>query len=209
MSSSVLADDVLEFWYVESDPSQWFRKDEHYDSLIRDRFADLIEEALRGEHDDWASSDLGALALVLVLDQFPRNIFRDDARSYAGDTKALEISLAAQARGSWVEFEPDYKHFLLVPMMHSEALEVQETSLPLFKDHCSQDVYVYAVKHRDVVARFGRFPHRNSILGRGFNARRARFLADPGFVFLSANRSTRSNSLKNLGNRCLAWLPST
>ena len=90
MGSSVLADAVLEFWYVESDPSQWFRKDEHYDSLIRDRFADLIEEATRGEHDDWASSDLGALALILVLDQFPRNIFRDDARSYAGDAKALE-----------------------------------------------------------------------------------------------------------------------
>ena len=183
MSGSVLADDVLEFWYVESAPSQWFRKDEHYDSLIRDRFADLIEEALRGEHDDWASSDLGALALVIVLDQFPRNIFRDDARSYAGDTKALEISLAAQARGSWIELEPDYKHFLLVPMMHSEALEVQEASLPLFKDHCSQDVHVYAVKHRDVVARFGRFPHRNSILGRDSTPEELEFLQTPGSSF--------------------------
>ena len=102
--------------------------------MIRDGFADLIEEATRGEHDeDWASSDLGALALILILDQFPRNIFRDDARSYAGDAKALEVSLATQARGSWIELEPDHKHFILVPMMHSEALEVQEASLSLLQ----------------------------------------------------------------------------
>ncbi|MEC8051126.1 MAG: DUF924 family protein [Myxococcota bacterium] len=183
MGSSVLADAVLEFWYVESDPSQWFRKDEHYDSLIRDRFADLIEEATRGEHDDWVSSDLGALALILVLDQFPRNIFRDDARSYAGDAKALEVSLATQARGSWIELEPDHKHFLLVPMMHSEALEVQEASLSLFAAHCAQDVHVYAVKHRDIIKRFGRFPHRNSVLGRDSTPEELEFLQTRGSSF--------------------------
>lgn len=183
MSNSVLADDVLEFWYVESDPSQWFHKDEHYDAAIRDRFSELIDEALRGEHDDWATSDLGALALIIVLDQFPRNIFRDDARSYAGDAKALEISLATQARGTWTELEADYKHFILVPMMHSEDLEIQEKSLPLFKEHCEEHVHTYGVKHRDIVKRFGRFPHRNAILGRESTPEELEFLKTPGSSF--------------------------
>ena len=112
--------------------------------------------------------------------------------------KALEVSLATQARGSWIELEPDYKHFILVPMMHSEALEVQDASLSLFAAHCAQDVYVYAVKHRDIIKRFGRFPHRNSVLGRDSTPEELELLQTRGFVFLSANRSTRSNSLSNL-----------
>ena len=158
MGSSVLADDVLEFWYVESDPSQWFRKDEHYDSLIRDRFAELVEEALRGEHDDWATSDRVPWRSSLSWTSFRAISSGTMPGPYAGDTKALEISLATQARGTWTELEADYKHFILVPMMHSEDLEVQEKSLPLFKDHCAEDVYAYGVKHRDSVKRFGRFP---------------------------------------------------
>ena len=183
MGSAVTKDDVLEFWYMESDPSQWFRKDEHYDSQIRDRFEELVEEALRGEHNDWAENDEGALALIIVLDQFPRNIFRDSARAYSGDALALELSERIVARGTWTQLEPSQKHFLLIPMMHCEDVNVQDAALPLFQEHTPRDVYDSALRHRDTIARFGRFPHRNSVLGRDSTDKEEAFLRTPGSSF--------------------------
>lgn len=183
MDHSELADAVIEFWFVESTPAQWFRKDPAFDATIRDRFGALVQEALAGTYDHWAASDLGGLALILVLDQFTRNIFRDDPRSYIGDAKALALSHRIQQRGTWTALNSGYKHFILVPMMHSEDLDTQERSLPLFKAHCGQQVYDYGLKHRDIIGRFGRFPHRNAVLGRVSTPEEEAFLNTTGSSF--------------------------
>lgn len=183
MVSSMTKDAVLKFWFIESEPGQWFRKDERYDAHIRDRFEKLVEAVLLGHHDDWATDDEGALALIIVLDQFPRNIFRDSARSYSGDARALALSKKVVARGTWIELEPSRKHFLLMPMMHCEDCQVQDEALALFREHTPHDVYASAVRHRDTIARFGRFPHRNRVLGRDSTAEENAFLRTPGSSF--------------------------
>ena len=183
MGSAVTKDEVLEFWYRESTPAQWFRKDKHFDSQIRDRFEELVDQALRGEHDDWAENNEGALALIIVLDQFTRNIFRDSARAYSGDALALELSQRIVAGGTWTQLDPSQKHFLLIPMMHSEDLNVQDAALPLFQEHTPHDVYDSALRHRDIIARFGRFPHRNGVLGRDSTDEEEAFLRTPGSSF--------------------------
>ena len=134
-------------------------------------------------HNTWADSDLGALGLIIVLDQFPRNIFREDPRSYSGDALALSLSERVRARGTWTQLELSQKHFLLIPMMHSEELEVQDASLRLFNEHTSRDVYDSALRHRDIIARFGRFPHRNRVLGRESSPEEEAFLRTRGSSF--------------------------
>lgn len=183
MSLPARAQEVLNFWFVESGPAQWFRKDEAFDETIRERFGGLVEEALGGALEAWGDSDVGAVALILVLDQFTRNLFRGEGRSYAGDEKALALSLRVQARGTWTAMEGRHKHFLLIPMMHSESLEIQERSLPLFKEHCGERVHDFGVRHRDIIARFGRFPHRNAALGRTSTPEEVAFLKEPGSSF--------------------------
>lgn len=177
------ASDIRAFWFEESMPMQWFRKDPAFDGVIRARFGGMVEEALAGRYDGWAASDLDGLALILLLDQFTRNLYRGDPRSFAGDAQALAVSERIQARGSWTTLQPHYKHFILVPMMHSEDLLVQERSLPLFAAHCDAQVHTFGVKHRDIIARFGRFPHRNAVLGRTCTPEETAFLQTPGSSF--------------------------
>ena len=178
------AGEVLAFWFVETRPRQWFAKDAAFDELVRDRFHGLTRQALAGELDAWGAEAAGSLALVLLLDQFPRQIWRDTAMAFAGDPQALALSLQAVELG-WLEAEPVQarRQFWLMPMMHSEDLAVQDSALPLFRRFTDSRTADFARRHRDVIARFGRFPHRNVALGRVSGAQEQAFLQTPGSGF--------------------------
>jgi uncharacterized protein (DUF924 family) len=178
------AAEVLAFWFVHSRPRQWFAKDPDFDALVGQRFLALTRQALHAELDAWATEAAGSLALVLLLDQFPRQIWRDTAMAFAGDPQALALSLKAVERG-WLEAESEQarRQFWLMPLMHAEDLAVQEVALPLFERFSDPRTADFARRHRDVIARFGRFPHRNALLGRVSSAEELAFLPTPGSRF--------------------------
>ena len=175
--------EVLEFWFTECSPEQWFTKDDGFDRTLATRFGDTVDAGLAGRLDAWADDADGCLALVLVLDQFTRNIHRDTPRAFAGDEMALALSLRCVDRGHIDDDDPNRRTFMLMPMMHSEDIEVQERSLPLFKKHTPEHTYDYAIRHRDIVKRFARFPHRNAILGRPSTHEETEFLKQPNSSF--------------------------
>ena len=183
MSRAVTQEAVLHFWFEESTPSQWFKKDSDFDEKIRTRFSTAIESALEGKLDHWTETLEGCVALILVLDQFTRNAFRDTPKAFAGDKKALSLSKLCQERGYLTHPDQDLRHFMLIPMMHSEDITVQEASLPLFKDNTDERTYSFAVRHRDLIEMFGRYPHRNRILGRKSTEEEEAFLEQPGSGF--------------------------
>ncbi len=174
---------VLRFWFEESTPQQWFERDDGYDRLIRERFGALHAAACRGERDDWAETAEGALALVLVLDQFSRNLFRDDPRAFDQDAKALSLAKAAIAKGYDKAVPEERQVFFYVPFEHSEDLADQEACIPCFAALENDQYLGYAIAHRDIIARFGRFPHRNAVLGRESTADEIEFLKTPGSSF--------------------------
>jgi uncharacterized protein (DUF924 family) len=178
------ASQVLAFWFSETQPRQWFAKDLAFDALVGERFVGLTRRAIAGELDAWSAEPTEALALVLLLDQFPRQIWRDTAMAFAGDPQAQALSLQALDRG-WVEAEPEEarRQFWLMPLMHSEDLAVQEAALPLFERFSNARTADFAHRHRDVIGRFGRFPHRNEALGRVSSEAELAFLQTPGSRF--------------------------
>ena len=178
------AHDLLRFWFEEITPDQWFRKDPAFDQQVRERFGALCERAVAGELQEWANDPSSALALVLLLDQLPRQLWREQPGAFAGDGEALKLSLGALAMG-WIEAEPERsrRQFWLMPLMHSENLAVQEAALPLFERFTDPHTADFASRHRDVIARFGRFPHRNTALGRVSSAEELAFLQTPGSSF--------------------------
>lgn len=177
------AADILYFWFEECSPKNWFKKDSDFDAMLKDRFGVTVERGLAGQLDDWAATQDSCLALILLLDQMTRNIYRDTPRAFAGDEVALALSLK-MVEMNWLDTENGAKRqFALMPMMHSEDITIQDASLPLFKTHTLEMVYDYAVRHRDIVARFGRFPHRNAILGRPSTDEEKEFLTQPGSSF--------------------------
>ena len=178
------ADDVLTFWFSECTPEDWFKKNEAFDTQIDTRFGELVERALLAQLDSWTTSADSRLALILLLDQFTRNIYRDTPRAFVGDEMALAICLNAIADGQLeAEQQLTKRQFLLMPMMHSEDIDIQDRSLPLFKHYTSEMTFDYAVKHRDIIARFGHFPHRNAILGRPSSSEEIEFLTQPDSSF--------------------------
>ena len=177
------AADILNFWFVETTPEFWFKKDDDFDAAIKDRFGKTVTKALAGKLDHWANDAEGCLALILMLDQFTRNIFRHSARAFSGDEMALALSLRCVERKYLDADKPFYCQFMLMPMMHSEEIDIQDMSLPLFETYTSKLTHEYAIKHRDIIARFGRFPHRNAILGRPNNSEEDHFLTQPGSSF--------------------------
>lgn len=178
------AAEVLAFWFEQASPRQWFARDPAFDEQVRTRFGVATRAALAGELGGWAEEPQGGLALVLLLDQFPRQIWRDTPQAFAGDAQALAFSRSAVERG-WVAAEPEQarRQFWLLPRMHSEDLAVQEAALPLFQRFCDGRTADFARRHRDVIARFGRFPHRNAALGRVSTAEEGAFLQTPGSRF--------------------------
>ena len=157
--------DVLKFWF-ELDPKQWWRGPPELDEQVRERFVDLWKEKRQLPPESFLGEPLTALAAVLLFDQFPRNMFRGHADQFATDPLALAIAKAAVDRGLDEQLERDERGFLYMPFQHSEALADQDRALLLFTKLGDPLQLDYAKKHRDIIARFGRFPHRNAMLGR-------------------------------------------
>jgi len=172
-------EDVLDFWFDESSSRHWFRSTPAFDAQIRKRFEVIWHEAVAGDLSDWEDSSAGALALVIVLDQFPLNMFRDKPESFASEAQSREVAKRAIARNFDNELEDHQKPFLYLPFMHSEDLTDQDRSVELFKSAGLVDNLRWAQHHRDVVRRFGRFPHRNAILGRNSSPQEQAWLNSP------------------------------
>ncbi len=174
------AADVLDFWR-EAGPTRWFRKDAAFDDQFRTRFLSAHEAALRGGLDEWASDAVGALALLILLDQFPRNAFRGTPRMFESDAKALGIARQALDEGFDRQVDESLRNFFYLPFMHSEQLADQDRAVELTRN-LGDDALRYAILHRDIIERFGRFPHRNAVLGRATTPEEQRFLDDGGFA---------------------------
>jgi uncharacterized protein (DUF924 family) len=180
---------VLDFWFGPpplAPKAAWFRKDPAFDETIRTRFSAVVEEALAGGLD-WPGPR-GTLARILVLDQFPRNLFRGQARAFAGDARALALALGLIDSGEHLALHPLERWFVYLPLEHAEDLPMQDRSVALFtalgaEAPAMADALDYAVRHRDVIQRFGRFPHRNPALGRASTAGELAYLTTPGSGF--------------------------
>lgn len=172
--------DVLHFWR-EAGPEQWFKKSSRFDDAIRLKFEPVHHAAARGEHDDWAQTAEGALALLVLLDQFPRNLYRGSAHSYATDPKARAVARSAVARGFHREVEPILAQFFVLPFEHAEDLADQDEGVRLAAELRDAELQKWTAIHRDIIARFGRFPHRNPSLGRDTTPEERAFLDDGGF----------------------------
>lgn len=195
-------EEVLAFWFGTLDPdgraapeisARWWTKDPAFDEALRERFGALHDEVLRGERDDWLESARGRLAAVIVLDQLSRNMFRGSPRMFAADDRALAMAEEGIARGQDRELAFAERSFLYLPLEHSEDLATQERCVELFRtwrDELPEELrggadysLDYAVQHRDIIRRFGRFPHRNALLGRESTAEELEFLKQPGSSF--------------------------
>jgi uncharacterized protein (DUF924 family) len=172
--------DILAFWR-EAGRDRWYRRDDAFDAQVRERFLELWRRAAAGELSSWEASDDGALALTIVLDQFPRNMFRGDAMAYASDSLAREVAGRAIDRGVDARIEPALLEFLYMPFMHSEHLGDQQRCVELFRGTKNAENLGYAEQHADIIRRFGRFPHRNRILGRPTTPEEQAFLDAGGF----------------------------
>jgi uncharacterized protein (DUF924 family) len=172
--------DVISFWR-QAGPEKWFKKVDAFDEAIRLKFEPTHHRAARGEYDAWAETAEGALALLILLDQFPRNLFRGSAHQFATDPKARAVARAAVERGFDREVEPVLRNFFYLPFEHSEDLADQDFSIALCTEAGDADNLKWAVLHRDIIARFGRFPHRNAALARVTTPEEQEFLDEGGF----------------------------
>ncbi len=173
--------DVLAFWR-EAGPDKWFKKDDAFDAEIRKRFLATYEAAAAGRLNDWTATADRTLALLLVLDQFPRNMFRGSARMFAADPLALAVARDALARGFDRQNPLPERNFFYLPFEHSEDLADQERCVALCRDHGDAEALKWAELHADIIRRFGRFPHRNAALGRTTTPEEQAFLDDGGFA---------------------------
>lgn len=181
---------VLEFWFGAEGSEEygrnrkaWWVKDPAFDAQIRDRFLTDYQKARDGEYGPLAESPEGITALIILLDQFPRNLFRDSADAFATDAMALALSKRAIDGGMDKGLIPAMRLFLYLPLEHSEDLADQQRSVALFEALAFEDTHDFAIRHRDIIDRFGRFPHRNAALGRKSTAGEIEFLKQPGSSF--------------------------
>jgi uncharacterized protein (DUF924 family) len=172
--------EILAFWRAAG-RQRWYQRDDTFDANVRSRFLELWRKAAAGELSSWETTDDGALALVIVLDQFPRNMFRGDIRTYSSDALARDVVSRAIARGADMRVEPALLEFLYMPFMHSEHLADQLRCVELFRKAGHADNLKYAEDHADIIRRFGRFPHRNRILRRATTPEEQGFLDSGGF----------------------------
>ena len=172
--------DVVAFWFAESAAQYWFRSTPEFDAEVRQRFEPTWQAAAAGKLSDWADTATGALALVVVLDQFPLNMFRDQPAGYSTESAARAVAARAIEDGFDMELEDRQKAFLYLPFMHSEDLADQDRAVDLFEAAGLTDNLKWARHHREIVRRFGRFPHRNAVLGRQSSAEELAWLASPG-----------------------------
>ena len=175
------AAEVLAFWRAAG-ADKWFNKDAAFDAEIRARFLSIYEAAAAGRLAQWEATPEGALALLLVLDQFPRNMFRGDARTFAADRLARAVAERAVARGDDIRFPMPERMFFHLPFEHSEDLADQERCVELNRARGDEDSLKWALLHADIIRRFGRFPHRNAALGRATTPEEQAFLDEGGFA---------------------------
>lgn len=174
---------VINFWFSEIASSSWYKKDSAFDQEITKRFLGVYEQAIRGELFSWRKSIEGRLAEILVLDQFSRNMFRNNPKAFQYDCLALILSQEASILKQAKELEPQRRSFLYMPFMHSESLIVHEQAVILFGEAGLENNLKFEFKHKKIIERFGRYPHRNEVLGRESTSEEVEFLKQPGSSF--------------------------
>lgn len=199
ISDKKLILEILHFWFGKdpknplSQQTKWWKKDPSFDEEIRVKFSEAVTQARAGTFESWGETANGALALIILLDQFPRNLFRGSADAFTSDKQALSVSKQAIARGLDQKLSPEKRWFLYMPLMHSESAEMQKFSLKLYQTLSQegdatlksslQATYDFAKRHAEIIFRFGRYPHRNAVLGRKSTAAEMEFLQQPGSSF--------------------------
>lgn len=175
--------EVLDFWFNEIDSELWFQKDTDFDNKIITRFGKLHQQAVQGELSAWRHSPKGALAEIILLDQFSRNIYRDQPESFAADPMALALAQVAIQNGFDQALSLSERSFLYMPFMHSESAVIHEEAVKLFRSLGIVNNLDFELKHKKIVDRFGRYPHRNAILGRKSSPEELAFLEEPNSSF--------------------------
>lgn len=175
--------DVLEFWFNELEPKQWFVKERDLDAMIEAHFSLLVEQARAGELFSWRVTPQGRLAEIILIDQFSRNIFRDKSESFSADPVALVLAQEAIGAGADQRLDVQERAFLYMPFMHSESQAIHEQAVVLFDQPGLEYNLEFEYKHKAIVDRFGRYPHRNEILGRKSTEEEIAFLKEPGSSF--------------------------
>ncbi|MCD8512849.1 MAG: DUF924 domain-containing protein [Nitrincola sp.] len=174
---------VLDFWFKELEPRQWWEKNHQLDLMIQTRFGSLHQQAKAGELFEWRETPAGSLAEVIVLDQFSRNIFRDTPESFASDPLALALAQFAISKGFDLELPPTERSFLYLPFMHSESKVIHQQAIKLYEALGNANSLEFECKHKVIIDRFGRYPHRNHILGRVSTDEEIAFLKEPDSSF--------------------------
>ncbi|HMN71761.1 MAG TPA: DUF924 family protein [Rhodoblastus sp.] len=172
--------DIIDFW-LAAGPERWFSADPDFDALTRARFLALHETAARGDLPDWSATPEGTLALILLTDQFPRNMFRNTPRAFATDALAVRLAERSVARAFDRAYAPPLRRFFYLPFMHAEDIVLQKRCEALCAAAGDEEGVAFAVVHREIIAKFGRFPHRNPILGRAMTEEERAFLDAGGF----------------------------
>lgn len=196
-----LQDEILQFWFgsgkdpyevEESISTRWFAGGDEFDAEIRERFGDHLDRAIRGDYDDWSETPRGRMALILIFDQFSRNIFRDSPRAWSQDLLAQRLTLEGLEEGVDQQLRPIERSFFYLPLEHAEDLHLQEMSVTRFKALANEapddsemlaGMVPYAVRHHEIIERFGRFPHRNEVIRRPTTPEEAKFLKEPNSSF--------------------------
>lgn len=174
---------ILDFWFHEISPTDWWTKSDTFDQLLKTRFLTVLEGASRCELYQWRETPQGRLAEIIVLDQFSRNIYRDTPLAFAQDAQALTLAQEAVATGADKLLSPIERNFLYMPYMHSESLMIHEVAVALFTDNGLPENLDFELRHKVIIERFGRYPHRNKILGRTSTPEELEFLTQPGSAF--------------------------
>ena len=178
-----MTNEILHFWFEELEPSQWWVKDEDLDRLIVDRFAEIHKQAARCELFAWRENAEGRLAEIVVLDQFSRNMFRGAPQAFSSDPLALALAQEAVAGGFDQQLPLEKRSFIYLPFMHSESIKIHEVAEKLYSQPGFEENLECEIKHKKIIERFGRYPHRNAILGRDSSEEEIEFLRQPGSSF--------------------------
>jgi uncharacterized protein (DUF924 family) len=181
--NTVNSNQILKFWFEDISPSKWWVKDLQFDEMITQRFAEVHRGASCCELSHWRASAKGRLAEIIVLDQFSRNMFRDTALSFSADPLALALAQEAISVGTDLQLNQSQRNFLYMPFMHSESLMIHDVAVQLYTKNAYQAALDFELKHRDIIQVFGRYPHRNAILGRTSTAAELKFLTQANSSF--------------------------
>jgi len=178
-----MIEEVLTFWFEQNGPAQWWTRDPQFDAAIRSRFGALHDQAVLGELHDWRHTPEGRLAEIIVLDQFSRNLYRDDAHAFAADGTALALAQEAVRIGADQAVPSVRRQFFYMPYQHSESPRIHEVAVALFESLGDPEFLGYERRHKAIIDRFGRYPHRNRVLGRPSTPEETAFLREPGSSF--------------------------